>query len=254
LFFILSKTLDVLLSPLSWALLILVAGMTRRRSAVPLWAPLAAIGILVFFSVEPVSNALLRRVEISAQRTERHGTTYDVVVLLGGIVEDRSSRMSGMTSYNEHAERLLATFDLLRTGHATHAILSSGSAPDTTVAEARVLASQLEAWGIERSRLLVEDRARNTRENAVFSKEIIDAHHFKRVLIVTSAAHMPRSVDCFHKVGLDVDTLPVDYHSYDPDQARGSWLPRADKLADSVAALRELSGRLVYRIVGYGSG
>jgi uncharacterized SAM-binding protein YcdF (DUF218 family) len=253
-FFILSKTLDALLSPLSWALLILLAGITRRRSAIPLWAPLAAIGVLVFFSVEPVSNALLRRVEVSAQRTERGGTTYDAVVLLGGIVEDRSSRMSGLTSYNDHAERLLATFDLLRSGHATHAILSSGSAPDTVVAEAHVLARQLETWGIDRSKLLVEDRARNTRENALFSKEIIDAHHFKRVLIVTSAAHMPRAADCFHKVGLDVDTLPVDYHSYDPSQAGGSWLPRADKLADSVAALRELSGRLVYRIVGYGSG
>jgi hypothetical protein len=94
LFFILSKTLDVLLSPLSWALLVLLAGIIRRRSAIPLWAPLSAIGILLFFSVEPVSNALLRRVEISAQRTERRGTTYDAVVLLGGIVEDRSSRMS----------------------------------------------------------------------------------------------------------------------------------------------------------------
>lgn len=253
-FFILSKTLDVLLSPLSWALLVLLAGIIRRRSAIPLWAPLSAIGILLFFSAEPVSNALLQRVELSAERTERHGTTYDAVILLGGIVEDRSSRMSGMTSYNDHTERLLATFDLLRSGHATHAILSSGSAPDTIVPEARVLASQLEAWGIDRSKLLIEDRARNTRENAVFSKEIVDAHHFKRLLIVTSAAHMPRAVDCFRKVGLDVDTLPVDYHSYDPSQARGSWLPRADKLADSVAALRELSGRFVYRIVGYGSG
>ena len=251
-FFILSKTLDVLLSPLTWAVLVLIAGLVRRT--IPAWAPLSAIGILTFFSLEPVSNALIRHLEASAERTERPGTNYDVVVLLGGVVEDRSSRTSGMTSYNDNSERLMMTFDLLRSGHAAHAILSSGSAPGTVVPEARVLAQQLETWGIDRSRLLIEDRARNTRENALFSKEIIDAHHFRRVLIVTSAMHMPRSVDCFRQVGLNVDTLPVDYRSYDPEQARGSWLPRADKLAASVAALRELFGRLVYRVVGYGSG
>jgi uncharacterized SAM-binding protein YcdF (DUF218 family) len=69
---------------------------------------------------------------------------------------------------------------------------------------------------------------------------------------VTSASHEPRAVGCFRAVGLDVDTLPVDYHSYDPSQTRGSFIPRADKLADSVAALRELIGRFIYRIVGYG--
>jgi uncharacterized SAM-binding protein YcdF (DUF218 family) len=117
-----------------------------------------------------------------------------------------------------------------------------------------VLASQLEAWGIERSRLFVEDKSRNTRENALFSKQIVDARHLRTLLLVTSALHEPRAVACFREVGLDVDTLPVDYHSYDPSQTSGSFIPRADKLADSVGALRELIGRFVYRIVGYGKG
>src|SRR5258708_5164480 len=123
-FFVLSKTVDVLLSPLSWALLLLLSGVVRRRSPIPLWAPLGAMGILTFFSLEPVSNALVRRVEQAAQRTDRADKTYDAVILLGGLVETGSVEATGMPSYNDHAERLLTTFDVLRTGHAAQAILS----------------------------------------------------------------------------------------------------------------------------------
>jgi uncharacterized SAM-binding protein YcdF (DUF218 family) len=251
-FFVLSKTVDVLLSPLSWAMLLLLAGIVRRP-VVPLWAPLGALVILVFFSLEPVSNALLRRTEISAQRTERSNVTYDAVILLGGLVEEGPTLSSGLSSYNENIERLLTTYELLQSGHAKQAIISGGYIrPEGPVVEARVLAAQLEKWGIDRARLLVEDRAQNTRENALFSKEIIDAHHLTRLLMVTSAGHMPRALDCFHKVGLEVDTFPVDYRSYDPSQNRGSLIPRARALANSVAALRELVGRVIYKIAGYG--
>lgn len=252
-FFVLSKTLDVLLSPLSWAMLLLVAGLVRHRGAIPAWSLFGALTILVFFSLEPVSNALIRRLESSAQRTERRDVTYDAVVLLGGMVQEGATEASGMPSYNEHAERLLATYDVLRTGHAKTAILSGGpgKAGDRVV-EARVLGAQLEKWGIDRSRLIIEDHARNTRENAELTKEIVDKHGFERLLMITSAEHMPRAVDCFHRVGLDPDTLPVDYRSYDPAHWQSSFIPRAGPLADSCAALRELVGRLIYHIVGYG--
>ena len=252
-FFVLSKTLDVLLSPLSWAMLLLIAGLVRHKGTIPAWAPLGALAILVFFSLEPVSNTLRRRLESSAQRTERRNVTYDAVVLLGGLVQEDPMLAWGMPAYNDHAERLLSTFEALRSGHAKAAILSGGAwKPGQTVIEADVLASQLETWGIDRSRLIIEDRSRNTRENAEFSKAIIDAHQFKRLLLVTSAEHMPRALDCFHKVGLDPDALPVDYRSYDPAQSTGSLVPRAGPLADSAAAIRELVGRIIYRLVGYG--
>ncbi len=252
-FFVLSKTLDVLLSPLSWAILLLIAGFVRHRGSVPAWAPLGALAILVFFSLEPVSNSLRRRLETAAQRTERRNVTYDAVILLGGLVQEAPMQAWGVPAYNDHAERLLSTFDVLRTGHAKEAIVSGGSwQPEQNIVEARVLASQLEAWGVDRGRIIVEDRARNTRENAEFSKAIVDAHQFKRLLVITSAEHMPRALDCFHRVGLDPDALPVDYRSYDPAQSTGSLIPRAGPLSDSTAAIRELVGRVIYRLVGYG--
>jgi uncharacterized SAM-binding protein YcdF (DUF218 family) len=251
-FYALSKTLDVLLSPLTWAMLLLLSGLRPRGATWSPWRSLGAVAILFVFSVEPVSNALTSKLEAAAPRTFRKDVTYDVVILLGGVVEHRATRAHGGPSYNDNVERLLTTFDLLRTGHAQHALISGGrSGPDDPESEARVLGDQLAAWGIDRSRVDLEEQARNTRENATLSEHIARERHYSRVLVVTSAFHMPRAAQCFAEVGLSVDTLPVDYRSFDPDRAT-SWLPRADDLARSTAALRELAGQQIYRLVGYG--
>ena len=97
------------------------------------------------------------------------------------------------------------THRLLREGKA-RVVIASGENP-----EAEVLGRQIEDWGISRDRIIVEGRARNTHENAVFSQEIARARGFERVLIVTSAFHMQRAAECFAAVGMKVDTLSVDY-------------------------------------------
>jgi uncharacterized SAM-binding protein YcdF (DUF218 family) len=150
---------------------------------------------------------------------------------------------------------LLVTFDLLREGRADYAVISGGNAgaPADTV-EARVLAKQLTDWGIAPERVVIEDTARNTRENAVEIARIVRLRGWTKVLMITSAWHMPRSLDCFRAVKLDVDTLPVDYRSYDSHAFPSHWLPRANFLDQSSAAIRELAGRVIYRIQGYGVG
>ena len=250
-FYALSKTLDILLSPLTWAIAFAAASALRARHWFR-WAGLAAACILVTFSCGHVSNALVRHLEREAPSTIRAGITYDAAILLGGAVDHDATRAWGKVSYNNNSERLLATFDLLRTGRAKNAILSGGSAPDDPVNEARTLGDQLAVWGIDRSRLILEDRAMNTAENAVKSALLVRERGFRTLVIVTSAFHMSRALDCFRAVGLDVDADPVDYRSFDPATTSLKLLPRSDSLADSTAALRELAGRLVYRVSGRG--
>lgn len=252
-FYALSKIVDVLLGPLTWAFVLLLAALARWRAPQGRWLAFTAVAVLYVFSIEPVSNRLVRHVELSTPRQPRADVTYDAVILLGGLLDHGATRSSGQPSYNDNVERLLTTFDLLRTGRAKNAILSGGPAgPSDPVVEARVLGAQLEAWGVDRSRILLEEGSRNTRENATASERIAREHHFERLLLVTSAPHMQRAMDCFREVGLAVDPLPVDYRSFDPANAGESWLPRAGLLADSEHALRELSGRWIYRLIGYG--
>jgi uncharacterized SAM-binding protein YcdF (DUF218 family) len=252
-FYLLSKILDVILTPLAWSIALIALGVFGGGSPLRKRA-LAGSGlvVLLFFSLEPVSNALLRSLEDPPLRTYRPEVTYDVVILLGGVVEDRVQATWGQRAYNEDNERLLQTYDLLRKGSARNAIASGGpvSASRAEVVEARSLADEIVAWGIEPERVVVEDHARNTYENAVDSAAIVRARGWKTVLLVTSAFHMQRAYGCFREVGLDVDTLPVDFRSYKSPYS-GELIPRADYLARSSIALREWSGRGIYKLRGY---
>lgn len=250
-FFILAKTLDVLLGPLTWAMGLGLLSLLRVRPWFR-WLGGASALVLFVFASERVSNALVRHLEMEVPPAVRPDVTYDAAVLLGGLLDHDATVGWGKPQYNDDSERLTATFDLLRTERVRFAVLSGGGNPGDPLNEARVLADQLAGWGIDRSRLVLEEKSRNTRENAVESAKIVRERGFRTLVLVTSAFHMPRAVDCFRAVDLAVDPLPVDYRSFDPAKTTPQLLPRSEKLADSTFALREMAGRLVYRATGRG--
>lgn len=212
----------------------------------------AGLLLLLVFATDPVSNALAYWLEHAATSSYRADEVYDAVVLLGGVSDERVFAETGQVAYNDNVERLVATHRLLADGRARFAIVSGGSSLDlgADAREARVLARQLVAWGIDPSRLLLEEESRNTHENAVFSQRVARAHGFDKVLVVTSAFHMRRAGECFEAVGWKVDTLAVDYRAYGKTASQAS-LPRATTLADSEKTLREIFGLYIYRARGY---
>lgn len=109
-------------------------------------------------------------------------------------------------------------------------VVVSGSGRETYV-------RRLLGPGIEPERVMVENRARNTHENAVFSVAMLGSQPTERWLLVTSAAHMPRAVGAFRKRALKVEPWPV----YDR-------LP-GDASAFAVAR-HEWLGLLAYRLLG----
>ncbi len=257
-FYYLSKILDLGLSPLTWTLVLLALGIPwrrrmrwRRRQRLSL---LLAFFVLLFFSLEPVSARLRWRLEADVRpATLPPGETYDAIILLGGVVDERPAEQWHAFAFNENSERLLATFDLLREGRAAAVIITSAPTPGIAeeARESPVLGAQLERWGIPRERIVLEERARNTRENAVFSAEIARARGWSRLLLVTSAFHMPRALGCFRKVGLPVTPFAADYKAYDPARYPLSWEPRSKHFEHSASALREFSGIWIYRLRGY---
>ena len=264
-FYLLSKLLDVLLSPLVWGLVLLAVAVpwrvrgharaTRRGRRRRRLSGAAGLAVLLVASSPTIANALLWRLEHSATSSFRKDETYDVVILLGGVVEEIPTKTSGMPSYNENVERLIATHRLLRDGNARFAIVSGAafSAEYAAYGESVVLARQLEDWGIAKPRIIAEDKAFNTRENALYTKAIVRARGFDRVLVVTSAFHMPRAAECFVAVDMPVDTLAVDYRAEPPGfNGLTKILPRAHALAMTSAVIREMFGRVVYRVQGYG--
>jgi uncharacterized SAM-binding protein YcdF (DUF218 family) len=247
---------DVLLEPLFIALVLLALSyfLWTRAPRVAFLLPALAFGVLVVFSLPAVATDLQRSLEQPPMTTIKPDVTYDAVIVLGGGTSAPIARETGLPSYNDAVERVLTAFDLLRTNRAKNAILSGGnqaSASPDLEPESQVVAEQLEAWGIEPSRLAIEPRSTTTHENAVESVRIARARGWTRDLLVTSAAHMQRAKGCFTKEGLAVDTLSVDFRSYDAAKRALSWLPRAEALANSTGAIRERAGRVVYRLQGW---
>jgi uncharacterized SAM-binding protein YcdF (DUF218 family) len=254
-FFILSKILDLAFSPLTWVLALLGLATLRRRTAPKRRRRLAvlAAATLYVFALDPVQNRLTRALELPADTTARPDVVYDAVILLGGLIDSRASAASHTSAYNDASERLLVTYEWLRLERAKFVIVSSGDGDGSGVREADLLGRQLQRWGIAPERILLENESRNTRENALLSKAIIDARGFRTLLLVTSAFHMRRARGCFQAVGLEVDTLSADFRSYDPATTSLSLLPRSNHLAASTGALREFSGRWVYGLRGFTS-
>jgi len=176
---------------------------------------------------------------------------YDAVVVLGGMVDAAASRASGETELTEEADRIVRGFELVRVGRARNVLVSAGLVAPRAgdVAEADRLAARLARWGVPPAQIAVESGSRNTRENAIEVGRIAAARGWRTLLVVTSAAHVPRALGCFRAVGLAPDVLPVDFRA--GDGAGRGILPRAGALAKSTGALRELFGRLVYRLAGY---
>ncbi len=251
-----SKLLDLALEPLWWCLALLAAGLAAsalgRRRAATACLGLTLAALLVFGS-GGTARRLTAWTEGPARATFRPEVTYDAAIVLSGGVDDEASRRSGELELNAAGDRVVRAFELLRSGRARRVLLTGGPVeppPPGEPSEVSRVGERLVAWGIAPERIVLEDRSRNTRENAVESARIASERGWRSVLLVTSAAHMPRALASFRKAGLSPDALPVD-HRARADAGEG-WLPRAAALRESTEALRELAGRVVYRLMGYG--
>jgi len=251
-FVFLSKTLDLLLSPLTWALLFLlpVFWWGRRDARVMLFAGLT-FGTLYLSSVPWVAAKVVRLTENGARKTFREDQVYDAAIVLGGAVDAPAGARSGQLELNAAAERVVMAFSLYKSGKVKNLLISGGAVfPRPGIpAEANLVKQQLQAWGVPEEHIFSEPKSRNTRENALESLKIVNEQRWARMVLVTSAAHMPRALGCFQTLGMTLDALPVDHRTVDPSV--GVLLPRVQAMGTTVDALRELAGRWVYAVAGY---
>ena len=103
--------------------------------------------------------------------------------------------------------------------------------------------------GLDASLIIFERDSRNTWENAVFSKKLVNPDLNEEWVLITTAWHMPRSVGVFCKVGWDVIPYPVDFHSEPDNIIRLDW-DFAGHLNRLVFAVKEWVGIIAYQASG----
>jgi len=97
----------------------------------------------------------------------------------------------------------------------------------------------------------VEDRSLTTWENAERSGPMLREDHIGKVLLVTSAGHMPRAVDAFEHFRVPVAAAPTGFVSGPspgvPDSL-SDLLPSIGALTNSTYAIHEYLGRAWYQV------
>ena len=252
-FLIAAKLLDLAFAPLTWALLACGFAGWKATTRPARAAALAALFGLWLPSTPAVAQWIARSAEAGVVSTVRDGVVYDVAIVPAGMLDESTARVTGQPAYNGAVDRIIVAHELWRIGRARRVLVSGGTFDPASRSEAELVADQLVAWGMPRDAVGVETQALDTYENAVRTAALVKAQGLATCVIVTSAAHIPRTDATHRAAGLACDLLPVDRQRWD-DSGLGfaAWLPRASALAMSTSALRELAGRVVYRVVGRG--
>ena len=243
--FILSKLLIFLLQPIIWIFGILVfaiiSNKDRRRKHL---FTLSAILLFVF------SNSfLIGKIYNFYEPTYQENHQYDVGVLLGGFSK---STQHGALAVNERGDRLIQTIHLFKTGVIKKILVSGGSGKliGNESIEADYVSKYLKQIGIPDSSIIVENRSKNTIENARYSAELIREYKpGAKILVITSAWHIPRSKMIFNKAfNQELAYYPTDYIGKEKYDISDYYMPNADALSYWQFILKEWVGCIVDRI------
>jgi uncharacterized SAM-binding protein YcdF (DUF218 family) len=253
-FFILSKSAALLLVPSNLLIGIGVAGVillfTRwRRTGI--WMMAVSIFLLVLVAFLPFSTILEHTLETRFPPWDPKRGAPDGVIVLGGSINPTLSADYGTTQFIESGERITAIAKLAHDYPTARIVYSGGNGSLTGYGdpESHFVIPLVESLGVPRGRVQIEDRSRNTYENAEFSKALIKPKPGERWLLVTSAWHMPRAVGCFRRIGFPVEAYPVDWRTRRVFQL---GVPRqfGDALSRFDEAVHEWVGLFVYWLTG----
>ena len=269
-FYFFSKTLNYLLTPAGWLTAALLLAFLTKKPLRRRWLIGIALGVFWLFGNPlltnelalwweyPISNKITRTGARQNAFLPADSTPTVAVLLTGGMVNVSKDVPPGRFLLGREADRAGQALYLYRTG-AVYKILISGGSGDLPFGskpasdEGRMVARFLTVAGVRPGDIVLENRSRNTHENARFSVNMLRGRfHTDRCVLVTSASHMRRAVACFRKQNVRVVPFPGVFMSRRRSYGPGEYiLPSEQSFADSYYLVREIVGYGVYWVMGY---
>lgn len=254
-FFVLSKTLGYLLMPTNFLIGVGFVGavlMFTRFASLGRKLVIAAVVLLVICGLLPLGKILLYPLESRFPQWDPARGAPDGIIVLGASIEPDISMAHGTPVVRGAPDRIIAAAALARQYPNARVVFSGGSANlfSNDAREADFAGAIFESLGVDKSRLIMERRSRNTQENAEFSKALVAPADGERWLLVTSAFHMPRSVGLFRKAGFAIEPYPVDWRVGGRDDLMSLSNVAVEGLGRTDLAVREWMGLIAYRVTG----
>ena len=254
-FYVLSKNLGFFVTPSNLMVELGLVGillLTTRFARAGRRLLVASVVLIALIGVLPIGNALTLPLEERFPRWNPAQGAPAGIVVLGGVIDVEMSAGRGEVALSDAAERVIAAADLARQFPAAQLVFTGGNGnliADGPI-EADFAIRLFESLNVPRDRIIVERRARNTVENATFTKQLVAPKPGERWLLVSSAMHIPRAIGVFREIGFLVEAYPVDYKT-------AGWgnlftLPRSlmDGIGATDDAVHEWLGLFVYWITG----
>jgi uncharacterized SAM-binding protein YcdF (DUF218 family) len=203
--------------------------------------------MILFFSNSLIFNYVNDLWSVKNVNENEH---YQIGILLGGMISLTSSEEN--IQFSNHNDRLLNTLDLFHSKKIDK-ILITGSAGSLSseLKESQILKKYLIKVGVPDSCILIEEKSKNTYENAIYCAKILNnfSNNYN-YLLITSDYHMRRSLACFNKTHLNIYPFikKSDIKHFDLE-----WIliPQSNILFEWKVLFHEMIGYITYKAIGY---
>jgi uncharacterized SAM-binding protein YcdF (DUF218 family) len=240
----LHKILPLIVSPLFFVLILITLGIFFRSKKISLFG----IAILIFCSLPIISSNLITYLEkdYSLQNTSTIDKA-DAIVVLSGMLSIIKTESDYEYEFGGAVDRILAGIDLYKDAKAPILILTRGKLPwSLKKPEGEYLKEFATEFGIPKENILLTDNVQNTDQEAKSVKKILNQNN--RIVLVTSAFHMPRATKVFEAVDINVLPFPVDFQNQESKITFMDFIPSASSFSDSSHFIREMIGRTYYTL------
>jgi uncharacterized SAM-binding protein YcdF (DUF218 family) len=251
-FFLFSKLLFFLLTPIFWVFFLLCIALFSKQPNRKKKFVVISLLVLYLFSNKFIFNEIERKWDIPFTKLENVGK-YDYTIVLGGFSSFDTTYAK--VKFSDASDRMWQGLQLYYQKKVRKILISGGSGSilhqDET--EADKVKAFLLSIKVPESDIIMEMTSRNTHENAVYTQAWLKKHDPNaRCLLVTSAAHMRRAMGCYKKEGVNV--TPYSSHQIS-DSRKFDYdiliLPQAITLDYWNSLIKEWVGYAAYKVVGY---
>lgn len=172
----------------------------------------------------------------------------DAIVVLGGHIQGNRHNWFEEYDRNKVVSRESMAALLYQAGRSD-LILLSGGALEGPISDTANMARSLQSMGIPPEAIVQETRSQNTLENARLTDETLRSLERQRILLVTSALHMPRAMSAFAGRPMEITAAPLPPQIIWPaDRNKSIFAPDLHTLLASQTIIKEYAGLILYWI------
>ena len=241
----LHKILPLIVSPLFLIIFLIILGTIIKSKKITLFG----VVILIFCSLPIISSKLINYLEKDYILEDALTIdNADAIVVLSGMIKTIKVNDKLKYEFGGGVDRILSGIDLFKNNKASLLILTKGQLPwSLGMPEGEYLKEFAIKFGVPEESILLTDNVQNTDQEAKSVKKLLNSNDAK-VILITSAFHMPRAKKVFEASNIKVIPFAVDFINSHQKLTFMSFIPSADALSGTSLFVREMIGRLYYNL------